>query len=460
MRAVVKYLSTFAVLALLVFFSLALVVQAGCTPAATSGDDVITCSGTSVTINGGGGNDDITNNGAITNMRGGSGDDTLTNDGGGVVFTTMSGGGGNDTIINNDTVFGTIEGGGGNDTIIINGDGVVFDVIYGNNGNDTIINNNIATCILGGNGDDTITNDGTLLCLIDGEDGDDIITNNGTVEDDVLGGGGDDTMTNNGTIEGAFRGNGGNDAMTNSGTVMGNMNGRNGDDTVINYGTVERNLRGGDGNDDVQQMPGSVVLGNIEGGDGDDIITLYGGLVGGVIDGGNDNDTLRFAQVVADCAEYEALNASFSTWNPATGSVTINAFFYSWLNFETLINGLTGQRCTIISVEIIPNDGRLNYEDIVRAPIAVYCHVGGGINIIGLSGESSFLVEKNAIATAQTSALVNKKPFILQTKGGNTLLVGGDGLLVASSPNPNNPQDIYTFVFDWQTSCEAELKAS
>jgi hypothetical protein len=454
------FLSTFAIMAMITLFSVALVTQAACTPAPTAGDDTIVCTGTSGNVNGGDGSDSITNNGVMGNMRGGSGNDSLVNSDG-ATADNLYGNAGNDNILNSGTVTGGIEGGNGNDTITNNGIAMVLD---GGDGDDTITNNGTAGCIYGGDGDDIITNNGTVSCVVEGDDGDDIITNNGQVADHVLGGGDNDTMTNGltGVIEGSFRGNGGDDTLVNYGTVKRNMNGNNGNDVVINYGIVERNLRGGDGSDVIQQMLGSVVLENIEGGDGDDNVYLYGGLVGGVIDGGADNDTLHFLQVVADCQEYEALNASFSTWNPATGAVTINAFFYSWLNFETLINGLVGQNCEIssITVTIIPNDGRLNYNDLVRAPIAVYCHVGGGINIIGLTGESSFLVEKNAIARAQASALSSKKPVILQAKGGNTLLVGDDGLLIATSPNPNNATDIYTFVFDWQTSCEEELKAS
>jgi hypothetical protein len=148
--------------------------QAQCTPAPTTGNDNITCTGTPTTINGLAGNDSITNSGVLSGViLGGDGNDTIINSG---TAGTLFGGADNDSITNTNTgtVGGSIQGEEGND--FISNYGSVTSNLIGNNGNDTLSNSGTMNTILGGDDNDTISNSGSVTGYISGGTGNDTIT--------------------------------------------------------------------------------------------------------------------------------------------------------------------------------------------------------------------------------------------------------------------------------------------
>lgn len=469
-----------------VMLSATLLTQAACTPSATSGDDTIDCTGFTLGVNGGAGDDDITNNGIIGAMSGGAGDDDIINNITAGVMSgnagedylenngtaaSMNGNAGNDTLDNYGTVIGNMSGGDGDDNI--NNEGIAG-AMLGGNGDDCIYNAGTTALISGGAGDDCITNDGSALVILGGE-GSDIIENYGTALN-VGGGDDDDYLYNDGTILNDFEGGDGNDVMRNDGFIAGTMNGDEGDDAIYNFGEADE-IDGGEGDDDI--LNNGIVYGDIYGYDGDDVIVLAvdglveggvygeegddifyleGGEIVGLLDGGNGFDTLYFYQVVASCTEYEATTNVISQ-NNSSGSVTINTLVYSWIDFELLINSLTGSACTIERVALIPNDGRINFEHIAFAAVAVYCMSDGGINVIGTRGENSFHLSPEAIAQFQNQAIATQNNMNMVLKGGNGFIARADGSLEVISSNPNNPADPYNFVFDWHSKCGEQLSA-
>lgn len=195
------------------------------------------------------------------------------------------------------------------------------------NGDDVIVqsssnvsNTGVLNTIVTANGGDTITvNGGTVssggIAIAGGAQNDDIVINSGTVtatDHAIEGGGGNDTITVNGgsvtsTTGRAIRGRGGDDTITlNGGVITGNsvaINPNAGSDTVVIGGNV----------------------------------TINGSINGG--NNGSNIDILKFS-VSVFATEYQALSALLAAADPAAGSITINGFTYTWLNFENIENAL------------------------------------------------------------------------------------------------------------------------
>ena len=136
----------------------------------TEGDDIITNTGKSVTINALGGNDSITNNtgGKNSTIDAGAGDDTIINNY--AQRVSIAAAEGADSIFTSGN-YTTIDGGEGNDSITNNGG--YFLLIDGAEGNDFItMKNGTGTTVSGGEGNDTIKIAGSTNALIEYEEGD------------------------------------------------------------------------------------------------------------------------------------------------------------------------------------------------------------------------------------------------------------------------------------------------
>lgn len=202
-------------------------------------------------------------------------------------------------------------------SLIVDGDGLEDGTAAtGNGGNDLItINGTVTLCVNGDNvtgngGNDTITINGVVLCSVNGDGGatdnggDDYIEINGLVTgavsgDYTFGDGGDDIIVINGEV----------DDVTGDDTF-----GSGGDDLIIIEGTVNFDINGdfssgAGGNDVVIIGTSAIVLGTIYGDDG--------------------RDTLIFQGISQ--ADLDAL-----ALDPASGTLTIGANTYVWLDFESL----------------------------------------------------------------------------------------------------------------------------
>jgi Ca2+-binding RTX toxin-like protein len=98
--------------------------QAQCDPTATTGNDTITCTGSSAGVDGLAGNDSITNSGRVNTINGNDGNDTIINTNSSRIWR-VTGDAGDDYIDNSGTIT-NILGGDGNDTIINSGRGAFF----------------------------------------------------------------------------------------------------------------------------------------------------------------------------------------------------------------------------------------------------------------------------------------------------------------------------------------------
>ncbi|NWF70988.1 MAG: hypothetical protein HXY40_18030 [Chloroflexi bacterium] len=359
--------STIAIISLLLllgaaFLTMVLSVQADCVPGdyGTPGDDVINC----------------TTSGApdATEVFGETGNDSITIDTGVTVSNSVYGDApgatpsGNDTIVNNGSVNGGLYGdasfadGSGNDTIVNNGQtsALIGDSFSGDgSGNDTLVNNGQTSNMYGdtvsggsGSGSDTITNNGAV--------------NFGIYGDSISGdSSGNDTITNNGSVT----------------TIVGDSisGDSSGNDTITNNGTTTNiygdNLSGGSSSGSDTITNNGVVVGDIDAGGGDDTVIIRGlSVVGDGINGGDGFDTLTFDLSSTNPAELQAIAQQIAAANPAGGTITIFGSTYNWLNFEQLTQILT----------VLQGNG-------YGAPLAVFCAVGGGIDVYIVVGNRGLL---------------------------------------------------------------------
>jgi hypothetical protein len=261
-------------------------------------------------------------------------------------------------------------------------DPVGDDAIFTADGADTVtVNGGTVTAVFndgiaGGNGADTITvNAGTLDAeedAIDGDDDDDVITiNGGTVHGDdscADGGGGFDTITVNGgnLTAGGFcidNDEGDGQITITGGTLLSGdevVKGHDGQNVVtITGGTLtssDEDVIDTDAGDDIVSIKNATLTTQdepdhvaVQLDTGDDQLTLGNGAViqgnqNGLIDGGDHNkgDTLTFDMTVP-AGDLAALQAAIAGANPAGDSITINGETYTWINFEELVDSLSGQ---------------------------------------------------------------------------------------------------------------------
>jgi hypothetical protein len=272
-----------------------------------------------------------------------------TGSGGQVVVCTASDTDGYDGTANGDEI--TIQPGA---TVT---DPADDDAIIGNAGEDVITMNGgtvtaaMNDALAGGDGNDVITVHAGNLDgeedAVDGDPGDDVLTVNGGVlvadEQCVDGGDGDDTINiNGGTLtcdDEVLKGEAGAENITITGgslTSTGEdvIDTDEGDDVVsIRNATLT-----------TQDEPGHVAI-NLD--SGDDQLTLGDGAViqgnvEGLIEGGDDTDTLIFAMTVPE-GDLAAVQAAIAAANPAGDSLTINGETYTWQNFESLVDQVEAQ---------------------------------------------------------------------------------------------------------------------
>ena len=284
----------------------------------TEGDDTIYGGSGDDAIHGNGGDDYIdatadNDNGQKT-ITGGDGSDKIFTNSESTV--TVSGDAGNDFISHNGTGLGTLAGGDGADRIK---GGLNTDTITGNDGGDFLWGRGGADSISGGNGDDIIDG-GTGGDMMWGGAGDDVLLDRGnsdaTQQNYVYGGDGNDTINlrlseANNTVYGDHANDGqtltdgsadGNDVIQ-TGSGADTINGGGGNDH-IRAGEGNDTITGGTGNDKIWAGDGqNEVYGN-EGFDyiraGNDGGTYDAGMQsdfsdGGLIWGGNGNDTIANA---------------------------------------------------------------------------------------------------------------------------------------------------------------------
>ncbi|MFN8374219.1 MAG: hypothetical protein U0694_15240 [Anaerolineae bacterium] len=410
------------VLLIAAFLTMALSVSADCLPGdiGTAGDDAINCTasnqpGGTADVQGMDGNDTIVIAPEVTAFVSVSGDNTS-----GVNAN------GSDVIINDGTINGNILGDS------LNGTG---------SGSDVIINNGYADSIVGdsggpGTGSDVLVNNGQVVNIMgdssnmDGS-GADSLTNNGNA-DEIFGdsiyanGSGSDTITNNGALAGdlyadTYQGNGsGNDTVVNNGVIGGSIYGDSelgsgsGSDTIINNGAVNNNI--------------------IAGG-GDDTVVISGmGYVAGIMDGGAGYDVLTFNLTTSDPEELLAIAAQIAAANPAGGTLTIRGIVYTWQNFEEL---------SALLISLV----RLNsYGD----PFAVFCALGGGIEVYAVVGNQGVLalsISSQALSNAINFAQANNSLVTVARSANSTLYALATGELQVNAPNGSD------YTFSYQTLC-------
>ena len=360
MRRFHYFLAGTVVLGSFLFFVIpAAVVRADCLPPPTGGDDTITCTGTYPgTLNAGDGNDTVTNQGTIN--------------------VDLDGGPGNDTLNNYGTVGDDIEGGDGDDTV--NNYGTVNDDVRGGDGDDLL--HNQATGVIG--------QPPNTRANLEGRDGDDTIINDGTVLTVITGGWGNDAITNNGTA-GSVNGDFNNDVITNNGTVTGDLNGGSDNDLIVHNGTVGGDLLGSTGNDSI--IVNGHVEGTVDAGRDGDIVILQNGATGNsggnpntlLLDGGDDNDELRFDLTVGNAAEEQRLHNQIATADPANGSLSFGSQVFQWLNFERLVD--------MVRLVFVPTA-----QPAPAAPEPDPCILNDGVNLAVCrypNGDVAFLRLKN-----------------------------------------------------------------
>lgn len=257
-----------------------------------TGNDTITGSRDSDSINGDGGDDSVVGGLGNDRIDGGDGNDTLNGEAGN---DTLLGNLGNDMALGGDGD-DSLSGGFGNDTLVGEAGndsasgGFGNDVLNGNSGNDLLAGGQDDDKLLGGSGDDSLdgdSGDDTLRGqsdsdLIKGGDGNDVIL--GDSGNDVISGGDGDDDIDSGNGDDIVTGADGNDTL----------NGMSGDDTLL----------GGDGNDN--QLGGSGVD-SLYGENGDD--SLNGGGSTDQFNGGEGADVL----VTPDAGEFDDNNLAIET---------------------------------------------------------------------------------------------------------------------------------------------------
>ncbi|MBX7146810.1 MAG: hypothetical protein K1X44_05825 [Alphaproteobacteria bacterium] len=351
---------------------------------------------------------------------------------------------GNDFLTGRDEERNTIHGYGGNDVILgANDEDVLYgddgddniwagdsdDVVEGGDGNDVLFGGNNDDNLFGNNGDDTLLG-GNGKDFLSGADGDDVASG-GNGDDFIRGGNGHDTLyggDGNDTIEGGFDESGdtiygeyGDDILAGNENYSdflyggddndkldgygGNdvLNGGGGNDTLYgDYG--DTTLLGGDGNDLIITASTPFMTGDSESGltvvvagAGNDTIINYHDKYSDQIDGGADDDTIKFI----DSFDIPGLLAqyTFRYVNPTTFTTTykISGIIDTYSNIEYIETYST--RISVSDLfKMIPvvaeSDG-----SVLRQAIA-----GFDVDLVGIT-ESSKLNNVNTYQSFLTASL-------------------------------------------------------
>lgn len=336
-------------------------VLALCSPAATNGNNTITCDAADDTVDGLAGNDSLTGGGGNDTLIGGAGNDSLTGSAGN---DSLTGGTGNDSYrFDTDSALGTDTvteaSGGGTDSLSFSGSNNAVTVNLGTTGNQTVNSNltlNLTSTqienVTGGNNSDTITGN-TLNNSLAGGSGNDTL-NGGAGNDSLTGNAGNDSLTGDaGNDTYAFNTNsalgtdtvteasgGGTDALSFSGsnnvvtvnlTTTGNQTVNSNLTLNLTSAQVE-NVTGGNNGDTIT---GNTLNNSLSGGNGND--TLAGGNGNDALNGGAGNDTLT-GGTGNDSYDFDtdsALGADTVTEAPGGGTDRLN---FSGSNNNVTVN--------------------------------------------------------------------------------------------------------------------------
>jgi Ca2+-binding RTX toxin-like protein len=368
LRASVSSLLTF----LLVFFPGGRAVFASCSPAATNGDDTITCTSANDIINAQDGNDQV---------NGGSGSDSIT---GGAGNDTLIGGAGNDSFIfDTDTTLGTDivteASGGGTDSLDFSGSSNSINVNLGVTGNQTVNSNliinmtaaQIENVIGGGNNDIIVGN--ALNNAFTGGAGDDSITGatgNDTYRFDTDIALGTDTImeaASGGTD--ALNFSGSNNAITINLGVTGNQIINS--NLIVNMPVAQvENVTGGNSNDNIT---GNALSNSFIGGAGNDI--LAGGAGSDFYN--FDTDTALGADTITEAPGSGTDTLSFTG---STNAITVNLGI---LGNQT-VNSNLALNLTALAVENV--NGGSNNDNITGNALANRFTGGAGNDALSGAG--------------------------------------------------------------------------
>ncbi len=302
----------------------------------------------------------------------------------------------------------------------------------GGSGNMTAINRGTVNSLWLGittwsdSGNATVINSGTVTTLVSLSDGLTAHSNSGSA-----------TVINSGTVNATDDGisassNSGTATVINSGTVTAVYNGvqvgaNTPFSTVINSGSLttthaSRNAILGGIHSDLVINSGELNAPNsglaIDTRAGDDTVIIEGGSVDGLIDGGDDTDSLAFS-IVHGAEGFDRVVAALAAADPAGGSITINGETYTWSNFESLQNLL---RMAMIG------DGRANAFDFT-ANAALYC-AGGGAQVYRIhedgQGEWAYDVPDGLAAAALGQAIASGQHVLVTERLGVQLWALGE----------------------------------
>lgn len=356
-------------------------------------------------------------------INGAGGNDTITVSGG-TLGGSIFGGDGNDSIVLSGTpnIPGIVDGGADNDTLTVNGSVDLYAAppngfLIGGSGNDTITVNggsvgnlygdaNPFVDFFGGSADNIFINGG-LVDGLHGQGGDDLIViNGGIVQTKINSGTGSDTIQIlDGTVGTIDAYDGDDIIVVDGGIVSGEINARQGNDTIqILSGQVNNSIYGdasfsSETGDDTILLSGGTVQGDIRGGSGNDQVILQAGhSVTGILDGGDDTDSLTFDGAGSDSGTF----TNFENLSK-TG-------IGDWISDSVL-----SMSTTSVSVGNLFIDGSLTSPNITVASSAGF---GGSGTIIGDVTSSGTLIV--------TSADLELTGDVVFTSG-STLAVGAVG---------------------------------
>ncbi|BAT61098.1 pertactin autotransporter precursor [Variibacter gotjawalensis] len=239
--------------------------QAGCSPAATAGNDIISCD--AVTLP----------NPTVVPIDLLAGTDQLT-----VLGGTYSGG---------------ITGGAGTKTIVLSGGTIASYANTAGTSNVTFGPGSTATITgdftTGARNDRLEVHGGTISGAVNQGDGvDTFIMTNGTVQSLTQGGGLDTAVISGGRIVGLFFAG---DFFTMTGGRIGDVNLEQANNEMrMSGGTIDQNVRAAQGND-LFELSGGTIGGFVNLGSGNNTITVTGGFIGGGITTTGGNDTFLWS---------------------------------------------------------------------------------------------------------------------------------------------------------------------
>ncbi len=190
--------------------------------------------------------------------------------------------------------------------------------------------------------------------------------------------------------------------LINNGAIIGNDTGPDdavvdfwsGDDVIVNNGSIvalsgSRAIDTEAGDDVVILGAGGVSYGTVCGDINVTNVGYHAAVVAGLVDGGDDTDTIIFGFLTPSQSEAEALAAEVAGHGP-TGSQTINGQGYSWANFENVR----------VNATIFSQGATRLYDDGVLLAFAT----GDGIDVCsGEAGARAGTINFSSLASGQTT---------------------------------------------------------